>query len=61
MTKKDYIVLARVIRKNRLPNNTLDELGFIDGLCCLLGEDNPRFDRAKFTQACLCANSDSRI
>jgi len=65
MTKKDYILLARVLNedKSRLETDAnisantqaaaLTELSIITGkIAYTLQQDNPRFNRAKFLQAC---------
>ncbi|MBA7546035.1 hypothetical protein ES705_38418 [subsurface metagenome] len=55
MTNKDYIKLAALINKRlnhpiTIPVNAVDE--FIDELCGILQDDNPRFDKEQFITAC---------
>jgi len=56
MTKKDYIMLARVIKDSKLTYNEFDKAtskgGLIDLLCVALKQDNNRFDDTKFVEAC---------
>ena len=62
MTKKDYIKLAELIKDNReyLNDWTKNGIGtpfvpfdrLVNGLCAVLAEDNPRFDKARFLSAC---------
>lgn len=59
MTKRDYQAIARAIHEtyNRVsepaepsPEQTV---GFVvDALCDVFKADNPRFDRARFVEAC---------
>lgn len=56
MTRKDYIALAAVL-KSVQPHSILDEDRQQHLLDCravadVLGQDNPRFDRARFLKAC---------
>ncbi len=60
MTKKDYIKLAKLISdtSNVIDGNHPEGQLFIRtsnliaGLCDILKEDNPRFDRERFITAC---------
>lgn len=57
MTKKDYIKLARAIKTNTLTDTNGVQFissvgGFLDDLCQILEDDNPRFDRDRFLKAC---------
>ena len=62
MTKKDYVVLAKIIRNNTFPgyipensNDPIDVVnknGLLTDLCCALEHDNPNFDRIRFIEAC---------
>lgn len=60
MSKKDYQALARAIYTARVemlsrkgPDGTLDTLDSVAGHVALhLAADNPRFDRARFIEAC---------
>ena len=52
MTKKDYIAFARMIRVNmrKLDGFTRDFV--INSIAQVFENDNPRFNRAKFYEAC---------
>jgi len=53
MTKKDYIKLAELIKDKSTGNDAhifVDDL--LEGLCAILQDDNPRFDRERFIEAC---------
>ena len=60
MTKKDYIAIADIIRKDVIGPDYLDvyqieRFGpqmFLDSLCGYLKRDNPNFDKNKFLEAC---------
>jgi len=56
MSRKDYIQLARIIKDNTIINNNLFESiskkGFIDDLCDVLKQNNSKFDRLRFIDAC---------
>lgn len=54
MTKKDYIKLAELINdQTAIPSQQfICKEAFINGLCSILKEDNPRFDRERFIAAC---------
>ena len=59
MTRKDYIMLAKVIRKNTiinndemLPHNKINKISLIADLMNELHKDNHLFDGAKFIHAC---------
>jgi len=61
-TKKDYIKLAKAIKdcRDRLMIEPWGESGvgiiytegFIQELCNILKDDNPRFDKEQFMEAC---------
>ncbi len=57
MTKKDYIALAAIIRKNTILWNRGDlyvhllQVPLVDDLCKFLKSDNPNFDEVKFRKA----------
>ena len=59
MTRKDYIMLARVIKDNTiidnskmLPHNKLNKITLISDLMIALNKDNPLFNGKKFIDAC---------
>lgn len=59
MTRKDYIMLARVIRKNTiiddslmLPHNKINKITLISDLMNELHKDNSLFDGKRFINAC---------
>ena len=57
MTRKDYVIIAETIRMNRKDfNQGEDGLMLLDILANQLSNsfeiDNPRFDRARFLDAC---------
>lgn len=59
MTRKDYIILARVLKKSKPDFHPQLRGALIDGwarickeISAALDVDNPRFDRARFLQAC---------
>ena len=53
MTRKDYILIADVIKQNNAPHNDSDTLWRV---ACALADafenENLRFDHARFMQAC---------
>ena len=52
MSKKHYIMLAKVIRNSlHSINNSSAYFAFMDLLCNSLREDNPKFDTEKFRYA----------
>ncbi len=55
MTKKDYILIADILRYYKInrPDNKQQELisQLSNDLCVELEKDNPRFDRVKFEKA----------
>lgn len=59
MTKKDYILISRALRR-ALPTNPFTEPvtagaqydACVTALADALAVDNPRFDRARFLDAC---------
>lgn len=52
MTKKDYIYAANVMALRRMTTPTDTWVEIVDMLCGLFATDNPRFDEAKFREAC---------
>jgi hypothetical protein len=67
MTKKDYIMLANLIKNSKhvyadinsalageKPKTViaLEAGGFIGSLCYILKQDNPKFDEKRFKEAC---------
>ena len=59
MTRKDYIMLARVIKDNTiidntkmLPHNKLNKITLISDLMVALNKDNPLFNGKRFIDAC---------
>ena len=59
MTKKDYIMIAKVIRKNTilnkdlmLPHNKINKITLISDLMNELHKDNQLFNGRKFIDAC---------
>lgn len=58
MTRKDYVILAEVIRKEAITWNpdgvgasAVSSLAY--ALADKLAQDNPRFDRERFLEACM--------
>jgi hypothetical protein len=59
MTRKDYVLIAQVIKTQiDMSDKFQEELSKVGAqniaydLAWKLGEDNPRFDRARFLEAC---------
>ena len=52
MTKKDYIKIAKVIKNNSTSTGKLARQSFIQELCLMFEEDNPKFDSFRFMNAC---------
>lgn len=52
MTKKDYIIIAEVIKGAMPHDSTSLVFEVAEGLCVAFECDNPRFDRARFLTAC---------
>ena len=54
MSRKDYIMIAKIIKDNTLRDTQpiLNKDSFVDILCDMLYEDNNLFDRARFINAC---------
>ena len=59
LSKKDYIMLAKVIRKNTiinndemLPHNKINKITLISDLMNELHKDNSLFDGKRFINAC---------
>mgnify|MGYP001594985160 CR=1 FL=1 len=52
MTKKDYVLIARAIRKAVEINGTIEgqTLQVVDSLTEALKKENPKFDRVKFNE-----------
>ena len=58
MSKKDYIKIAEIIKDNKVGiTGTTDFYLRMDNLVCDLilyfEDENPKFDRDKFTEACM--------
>tara|TARA_R100001530_G_scaffold126123_1_gene94859 strand:+ start:48 stop:272 length:225 start_codon:yes stop_codon:yes gene_type:complete len=63
MTRKHYIAISRIIDErtmidndNNTNNNYVNKHGLVEDLCTYLGEDNDRFDRPRFIDACYKTN-----
>jgi hypothetical protein len=53
MTRKDYELIARAMKKElRDGANPYDWMSIVNGLASALKEDNERFDRHTFRNAC---------
>ena len=59
MTRKDYVMLARVIKDNTiidnstmLPHNKLNKITLISDLMIALNKDNALFNGKRFIDAC---------
>lgn len=55
MTRKDYELIAAAIKQNRRTSPKGDIISasdFVATLAARLAEDNPRFDKQKFVEAC---------
>ena len=59
MTRKDYVMLAKIIKENIREVRTtgdaelvIDMEGLVEDLCYKLVLDNPNFDEDKFRRAC---------
>jgi hypothetical protein len=53
MTRKDYRLIANALKALQAPHNDTDTLGNVAySLADVLQYDNPRFNRAKFLEAC---------
>lgn len=59
MTRRDYIMLAKLIKRNTTTTtihqqslNVITQDTFIPELCIALHNENPRFETARFMQAC---------
>ena len=59
MTRKDYVMLARVIKDSTiidnskmLPHNKLNKITLISDLMIALNKDNPLFNGKRFIDAC---------
>jgi hypothetical protein len=51
MTRKDYKLIAEVIAVNMFDSYE-GKVDLVDNLANKLEQDNPRFDRARFLEAC---------
>lgn len=51
MTKKDYVLIAKTLKRSQFPNNTY-YISIVDDFATALKVENPRFDRNKFLTAC---------
>ena len=61
MTRKDYIKIARIIKRNTsvthrdngtMVTNALNKRGVLSELCIAFKEDNNSFDNNRFINAC---------
>lgn len=57
MTRKDYVMLARVIASHRAAydegeTQLIGADSLVERIADALAADNPRFDRARFLKAC---------
>ncbi len=52
MTKKDYILIAKVIRSYLQAEITGESYSLTTGMADILKNDNPKFNRERFYQAC---------
>lgn len=53
MTRKDYVLIADVIKGQQAPHNDTDTLWRVAcALADVLEGDNPNFDHARFMTAC---------
>ena len=54
MKTKQYIALAKAIKDRTCPDKmrglVILKWGFIDDLCTILKEENPKFDKSKFLE-----------
>lgn len=57
MTRKDYVLIADVIKGQQAPHNDTDTLWRVAcALADVLEGDNPNFDHARFMTACGVSN-----
>ena len=62
MTKKDYILFAKVINDNTIPKrNLVKRYALINDLCVVFKVDNPLFNGAKFRNACGDNSSNRKV
>jgi len=52
MSRKDYIAIARILKKCKHGISTASQAKLADELCELFLTDNERFDSEKFLEAC---------
>jgi hypothetical protein len=57
MTRKDYELIARVIRYAEIDERAGDRIA--RDFAYALAKDNPRFDRARFLKACGVEDTDA--
>ena len=57
MTKKDYIKHAKIISKYTEEGVTFDMYSYIEDLSDTFKQDNPRFDKERFLEACYEQNT----
>ena len=57
MTKKDYIKQAKIISKYTKTDVTFDMYSYVKDLSEVFKEDNPKFDRERFLEACYEQNT----
>ena len=52
MTRKDYVKIAAILRSAGIAETDDQPFSLMAAFGDMLAEDNPRFDRARFEQAC---------
>ena len=52
MTKKYYIKHAKIISRYTKPGVTFDMYSYVNELSEVFKEDNPKFDKERFLEAC---------
>lgn len=52
MTKKDYILIASVIKKYHIAEATGVSYNISEGIADILQQDNSKFDKVRFLKAC---------
>ena len=57
MTKKDYIKQAKIISKYTKTDVTFDMYSYVKDLSEVFKEDNPKFDKERFLEACYEQNT----
>ena len=62
MTRKDYILIARIIKDNTILNDDkpiIKKNALISALCVIFKIDNKLFDSRKFRSACITTYYDN--